>query len=296
MSARGISRLLRLPLFITAVADAVAGYVVAFLPRANPISWEHLGLVAGTSTGLYLYGMVQNDLVDRRRDRLLETGRPLATEQVGVATAIVLLVLSAALAAACAVQLGRIGRGGATVVAIGTFAAINLYNLAAKHGPSSVAMTVMGLCRFLNFFLGVAAAVGVPHNITPDLLGLGGPLWVRHGTALFFATFVVTGYSIGVRRGARMSSRPWTVAFFVAAFVGFGMIAVAVTTAAEGFHAPVARVFAILLLAAMWPGGLWSATGHERLPQQYARFIPRMLYWFILMDVAFVADQWLMTM
>lgn len=296
MSVRGISRLLRLPLFITAVADALAGYLVAILPRGRPIVWEHVVLVAGASTGLYLYGLVQNDLVDLKRDRLMGTGRPLAIGTVGVATAIVLLVLAGAMAAGCAWQLGRAERGGATVIAIGAFAAINLYNLAAKHGPSFVAMTVMGLCRFLNFFIGVAAAVGVPHDLTPDLVALSGPLWVRHGIAIFFATCVVTGYSIGVRRGLTMSSRPWMVTFFVGAVVGFGMIAVAVTTSIEGFHAPVARVFALLLLTALWPGGLWSAAGPERTPQEYNLFIPRMLYWLMLLDAAFVADQWLMTL
>jgi len=296
MSVRGISRLLRLPLFVTAAADALAGYFVAILPRLDAVSWQHVGLVAGTSTGLYFYGMVENDLVDRRRDRRLETGRPLATGTVAIPTAVILLVLSAALAAGCAAQLARTQRGGATVIAIGAFAAINLYNLAAKHGPSSVAMTVMGLCRAMNFGIGVAVAVGVPHNITPDLFGPSGPLWVRHGAALFFATFVVTGYSIAARREVSVSSRPWMVAFFAAALGGFGMIALAVSTAADWFQAPVARVFAALLLAAMWPGGLWSAAGPERRPEQYSRFIPRMLYWLILMDAAFVADQWLMTM
>ncbi len=296
MSVRGISRLLRLPLFLTAVADAVAGYAVAILPTNRAVSWPHVALVAGTATGLYLYGMVLNDLVDRRRDRLMETGRPLATGAVGVPTAVLLLILTAALAAGCAWHLGRTARGGATVIAIGAFAAINLYNLAAKHGPSFVAMTVMGMCRFLNFFIGVAAAVGVPHDITPDLLALSGPLWVRHGISLFFATCIVTGYSIGVRRGLTMSSRPWMVTFFVGAVVGFGMIAVAVATSIEGFHAPVARVFALLLLTALWPGGLWSAAGPERTPRQYSPFIARMLYWLILLDAAFVADQWLMTL
>jgi len=291
-----MSRLLRLPLVVTAVADSVAGYFVAILPRPNAVSWQHVALVAGTSTGLYLYGIVENDLVDRRRDRRLDPGRPLATGEVGIPTAVGLLVLSAALAAGCAAQLARMERGGALVIAIGAFAAVNLYHLAANHGPSSVAMPVMGLCRFLNFFIGVAAAVGVPHDITPDLVALSGPLWARHGAALFFAASVVTGYSIAARREVTVSSRPWTVAFFAAAAAGFAMIAVAVAAAAEGFHAPVARLFAFLLLAAMWPGGLWSAAGPERRPEAYRRFIPRMLYWLILMDAAFVADAWLMTM
>jgi len=292
MTVRGICRLLRLPLFATAVADAVAGYFVALLPNLDQLDWRRVGLLAGTSAGLYLYGMVENDLVDRRRDRLLGTGRPLAIGEVGLPTAVSLLLLMAALAAVCAVGLSA----GALVIAIGAFGAINLYNLSAKHGPSFVAMTVMGLCRVLNFMIGVAAAKGVPHEITPDLFGLAGPLWIRHAMALFSATFVVTGYSIAIRREHSMSSRPWMVAFVVAAVAGFTMIAVRLGTEAHWFQVPVVRVFAMVLLAAMWPGGLWSAVGPKRQPAQYEPFIARMLYWFILMDVAFVADKWLMTM
>ncbi len=292
MSLRGIARLLRLPLFLTAVADAVAGYFVAMLPDLARLDWHRVALLAGTSTGLYLYGMVENDLVDRRRDRLLEVGRPLAIGDVPVALAAVLLVLTAALAGVCAVRLS----GGALVLAIGTFAAINLYNLGAKHGPSSVAMTVMGLCRLLNFLIGVSAAVGFPNQITPDLFALSGPLWVRHGLALFFAGAVVTGYSIAARRGYPVSTRPWMAAFFIAAVGGFTMIAVAVSISIKGFHPPVARVFALVLLTVLWPAGLWASTGPERQPEQYARFIPRMLYWLIVLDASFLADKWLMTL
>jgi len=287
MSARGIYRILRLPLFTTAVADAVAGYFVARLPDLDLVEPHRVLLVAGVSTGLYLFGMVENDLVDMRRDRRLAPDRPLVRGEVSPATAVVLLVLTAILAGACAVGLSA----GALVLAIGAFATINLYNLAAKHGPSSVAMVVMGLCRLLNFGVGVAAARGVPHGITPDLIGLTAPLWVRHGVAIFFATFVVTGYSIAARRGYTMSSRPWSTAFFATALAGFAMIAIQVGAHVQGFDAPVARVFAGLLLAAMWPGGLWSAAGPARRPEQYGRFVPRMLYWFIVMDAAFVVDQ-----
>ena len=131
---------------------------------------------------------------------------------------------------------------------------------------------------------------------SPDLIGPAGPLWARHGLAIFFATFVVTGYSIAARRENTVSSRPWSAAFFAAAVAGFAMIAVQVGADVNWFHAPVARVFAVLLLAALWPGGLWSAAGAARRPEQYGRFVPRMLYWFIVMDAAFVLDHILIVM
>lgn len=295
MSVRGIYRILRLPLFVTAVADVVSGYAVANLLRGDPFDWRLAAMLAGTSAGLYLFGMVQNDLVDVRRDRRLKAPRPLATGELGMGVAVVLLVLTGGLAAVGAVMLSVVAnRGGALTMAIGTFAAINLYNLAAKRGPAYVAVGAMGLCRFLNFGIGVVAAAGFPREIGLELLYPSGPLWVRHALTLFFAGVVVTGYSICARSGIRVSTRPWSVAFVVAAVAGFAMIAFSVAGESPTFLAPVARVFAALLLAGLWPGGLWSAAGPAREPRQYEPFIERMLYWLIAMDAAFVFDAWLM--
>ncbi|HUU90994.1 MAG TPA: hypothetical protein VM238_07275 [Phycisphaerae bacterium] len=296
MSVRGIVRILRLPLFVTAVADVVSGYTVATVLGGKPFDWHLAALLAGTSAGLYLFGMVQNDLVDMGRDRRLKVPRPLVVGELGIGAAVILLILTAGLAAVCAVMLSVVAkRGGALTLAIGTFAAINLYNLAAKQGPAYVAVSVMGLCRLLNFGIGVAAVTGVPHDVGLELLSPSGPLWMRHGLTLFFAAVVATGYSICVRHDIRVSTRPWSVGFVVAAVAGFGLIAFSVAGESPTFFAPVARVFAALLLAGLWPGGLWSAAGHAREPRQYEPFIERMLYWFIAMDAAFVFDAWLMT-
>jgi len=290
MALKGTVRLLRLPLFVTAVADSVAGYAVGAITSAKPFEWDRVAMLAGVSTGLYLFGMVQNDLADRRRDRLMGLDRPLVTGQVSVATAVVLLLATALLAGVCAAML----KGGSLVLAIGTFAAVNLYNLGAKRGPAYVAMGVMGLCRLLNFGIGAAAAAGVPKPVTLALFLPDGPLWVRHGAALFFTTMVVTGYSICARLGRTVSTRPWQGAFIVAGGAGFLLIAASMSTVlgvGRGlFVPPVARVFAVLLLAGLWPGGLWSPMGRARRPEEYGRFIERALYWMILLDAAFVVD------
>ncbi|HUS46260.1 MAG TPA: hypothetical protein VM219_09600, partial [Phycisphaerae bacterium] len=144
MSLKGLSRILRLPLFVTAVADSVAGYTVALQPgQLGTFNWHVAALLAGTSTGLYLFGMVENDVADVRRDRLLKVPRPLVTSEIGFGAATVLLILTTVLAGFCAVTLS----GGALVLAIAAFVTINFYNLAAKRGPSYIAMAVMGLCR-----------------------------------------------------------------------------------------------------------------------------------------------------
>jgi 4-hydroxybenzoate polyprenyltransferase len=293
MSLRGVWRILRLPLFVTAVADVTAGYVIALAPGYERFDWSRLALVAGVSTGLYIFGMVQNDLVDLRRDRLLKVPRPLVTGELGIGAAVVLLVLTALLAGACAAPL----QGGALVLTILTFAAINLYNLGGKHGPSYIAMISMGLCRLLNFGIGVTAAIGTPRELDLNLLlPSASTFWVRQGLALFFLAMIVTGYSISARRGNKVTTRVWQAAFIMSAVAGFVMIALSTMPAfgADGevrFVAPVARVLAALLLPALWPGGLWSITGLERKPEEYEAFIPRALYWCIVMDAAFVLDR-----
>jgi 4-hydroxybenzoate polyprenyltransferase len=291
MTARGVWQILRLPLFLTAAADSAAGYMVACLQQEIAPDWTRLGLAAGASTALYLFGMVENDLVDIRRDRLLKVPRPLVTGRIGVAGAIVLLILTAGLAVVCVGQL----RGGAIVLAALAFAAVNLYNLSAKRGPFYVAMPTMGLCRVFSFGIGVTAAIGVPRPIEISLLLPTGPLWAHQAVALFFATMIVTGYSISARDRYVVSTRPWQAMFVAATAAGFAMIAYSTMARqpAEGemrFVAPVARTLAAMLLPVLWPGGLWSSARPKRKPEEYGVFIERTLYWYIVMDVAFVLD------
>jgi len=296
-SLRGIARLLRLPLVATAVSNVTAGYLVALLVAGDLRDFNPtvLVLLAGTSAGLYLFGMVENDLADVRRDRFLGVRRPLVTGEVGWPMAVALLVLTALAAGVCvwhlrAVCEPRLG-GPAVLLAVGTFAVINLYNLAAKRGPAYVAITVMGLCRILNYGIGVAAAVGIPrHRIDLGLLLPTGPLWVRHSLALFFATAVITGYSIAARRRLGVSSRPWQIFAVFSLLGGLGMWFIAHTVHGPGFVPPLARVFAAVALASLWPGRLWSGAGPQRTPDEYAPFIERALYWLILLDAAFVVD------
>jgi len=290
---KGCARLLRGPQFLTAVSDAVAGYLIALLvsPEAHAFTWGTVALVGGTSAGLYLVGTTENDLADLRRDRLLRALRPLVTGDVGIPLAVALLVFFLAVAGGCASRLP----GPALLLAIGTFAAINLYNLAARRGPAYIPMILMGLCRLLNFGIGVAAASGIPiGKIDWALLLPSGPLWVRHGLALFFAGCVITGYSIAAKRNLTMSSRPWQVVMLVGLIGGLGMWVILSVIRIPGVVPPFVRVFALLVLASAWPGRLWSATGHQRKPDEYAPFATRALYWLILMDVAFVLDAILM--
>jgi 4-hydroxybenzoate polyprenyltransferase len=220
--------------------------------------------------------------------------RPLVTGEAALSGAVGLLVLSAALAAACAVGLP----GAAAFMVIATFALVNFYNLWGKRGQAPVAMGVMGLCRMANFGIGVAAAIGVPLDVDLRMLGPTGPLWVRHGLAIAFTSAMVTGYSLSVRRGYAVSTRPWQV-LLVTVFVGLGMWMIGVPAFASAMRGqgrptrlvpPLARAVALVALALLWPGRLWSGAGPQRKPAEYAPFIERALYWLVLLDAAFVVD------
>ena len=102
---KGYARLLRLPLFVTAAADSVAGYAAASLAANQALGLGPVLLVAGVSSGLYLFGMVENDLADIERDRRLGVARPLVTGEATIRGALVLLMGAILLVALCAMRL-----------------------------------------------------------------------------------------------------------------------------------------------------------------------------------------------
>jgi len=303
VNPKAMVRLLRLPLALTAVADIVAGYTVALLgsrvagdwqvgPTVQPplaFDWERVALLAGVAAGLYLFGMVQNDLVDIRRDALLKRNRPIATGEISIGAAVALLLMTGGLAALCVLRLP----GEAVLLAVAAFAAINLYNLAAKRGPAYITMAVMGLCRLLNFGIGVAAAIGAPRGqVGWDMLMPWGPMWARHAAAVFFVSAMASGYSCSARWGQPVSTRPWQGVLLLTLGAGVVMWELSIGKLVWGATVipPLARVFALLALPALWPGRLWSPLGSERKPETYEPFVERLLYWLILLDAAFVID------
>jgi 4-hydroxybenzoate polyprenyltransferase len=144
-------KLFRFPLVFTAIADGVAGLLLGFYYRA---SWTDLGLIAASSAGLYFFGMAQNDIADREKDkgsapgRVIPSGR-LSLRAAGWAAGLSLLgSLSANLAIGWRHLVQRLVLWSLVVVAICA------YNLFLKLPP------VMGLARAFNVLMGLS--VGVP--------------------------------------------------------------------------------------------------------------------------------------
>ena len=145
------AQLLRLPNVFTAFADILmAGCAVGTIAS----EWGSTVCLLVASGCLYLFGMVLNDLCDRREDERLRSFRPLPSKRIGTRTAwvvAIVLMLGGLLFARWA---NRLTPTTFTVAAILTFAII-LYDSLLKHfwiGP-----VAMGACRFLNVLLGSLA-------------------------------------------------------------------------------------------------------------------------------------------
>ena len=80
-------QLLRLPTVFTAMADIFLGYILTHR-GFEPVD-KFLGLL-GASCGLYLAGMVFNDVFDRKQDAAERPHRPIPSGRVPLTAALVL--------------------------------------------------------------------------------------------------------------------------------------------------------------------------------------------------------------
>jgi 4-hydroxybenzoate polyprenyltransferase len=208
-----ILRLVRAPLAVTAIADGVAGYLLARVRYARsatagqPDLFLHektaeiapVVLVAIASTALYWAGMALNDYFDLERDRKLYPFRPLPSGKIrpGAALALGLLLIIVGAGAAFlagtqvfphlhASTLGfpRLEDGrGPLIAALGTAAAILAYDAFLKRFrlPGALAM---GACRTGNVLLGARVA------IAQSVLGVEGVTNLHLAYALAIGLYV----------------------------------------------------------------------------------------------------------
>lgn len=198
-------RLCRFPTVFTALADIALGY---FLTHPGLDEPPRFGLLLLASAGLYLSGMVWNDIFDVALDRVERPERPLPSGSISLRTAIVFagaLMLTGLLAATLA---------GSSSLLVGLIiaAAVLLYDGYLKRTP--LAPLGMGLCRFFNVLLGASAA-GIRLGSTfqqPQL-------WVAGCMAVY-----IIGVTLFARGEAGTSSRPTlTLGLLIANLGMFGL-------------------------------------------------------------------------
>jgi 4-hydroxybenzoate polyprenyltransferase len=181
----GWLRLMRVPNLATAVADVLAGFLVA--SGLREVGWlpPAAGWAIAASICLYAAGMVLNDVFDLDIDRGERPERPLPSGEVSPATAAFgghLLLVVGAVVASVAGALASSSRP--AVVGLALAAAVWAYDRGLKRswllGPAT-----MGLCRGLNWLLGMTAAgtAGGETWLLPVGMGLyvaGITLFARH--------------------------------------------------------------------------------------------------------------------
>ncbi|MBI1348908.1 hypothetical protein GC163_21765 [bacterium] len=144
---RAYLQLLRLPTVFTAWSDILLGY---FLTHATAEDWPKLVLLLISTSGLYLSGMVFNDVFDVAEDTCDRPQRPIPSGRITRRTAIILGVILMGVGVAAAFAVASQSR----LIALLLVAAILGYNGFLKQTP--IGPVSMGLCRFLNVMLGAS--------------------------------------------------------------------------------------------------------------------------------------------
>ncbi|MDX1963863.1 MAG: UbiA family prenyltransferase [Pirellulales bacterium] len=157
-----LARLLRLPNLFSAWADIFLGWLVA-----NPDWWwqnSSLGsrlqfiLLLLCSSGIYLAGMVWNDIFDAKIDEIERPQRPIPAGKISLATARGLgwgLFAAGLMASVAASALSQNFLPMATAAVLALTA--HSYNAVLKFTP--LGPVCLGLCRALNVLLGMSTAV-----------------------------------------------------------------------------------------------------------------------------------------
>lgn len=149
--------------------------------------WFVLGAGLAFAVGLFGFAMAVNDVFDRRRDRALNPGRPLASGTLSAETAVgvVTATLLAAVTAAAAMGVG------AVLLAAGTAAAVIAYTAALRYVPS------LGLV--------LVSLIYGSHMMVPNIyLHFVWPVWLALTHALIVAAWThhLAGKRPPLSRGA----------------------------------------------------------------------------------------------
>ena len=159
-------RLIRIWNLPTALADSYAGYLLAALPGG--ISLPRLLGVMALSGLIYSAGMAWNDILDLERDRTLHPDRPLPSGAIPSRVAARLAAGLIILGLIVSVFLGTFILLASLALVVLTFT----YNAGLKH-RGFIGCANMGACRFINMWLGIAAAGGSMAHLWAFPLTLG---------------------------------------------------------------------------------------------------------------------------
>ncbi len=273
-------QLLRLPTVFTAMADVFCGFFIAGAFTPDGMShWAALPWLLLSSAGLYLGGMVLNDVFDARLDAIERPERPIPSGRISRASASIAggLLMLTGIAASVAATMSVDQRGHSPFIAGLIAIAVLSYDIFLKStwaGPFG-----MAACRFLNLSLGAATAVDLSGHVLAWQLPV---LGASTGLAVY-----ILGVTWFARNEAGNAS-------------GFGLwggLAVAVlgitTTATVALVSQADRTVAAIGLAQFLAiiivtGVRGNAAIRNGQPPVLQRTVGKMLLWIIVLDAATV--------
>ena len=155
-------QLMRLPTVFTALSNILCGYLITHSFRVGDLPQQtDLWLLLASSFGLYLGGMVLNDVFDAKLDAVERPERPIPSGRISRKAAALFggILMTTGVAAASLVGFNSL------LVAAMIVPCVLIYNGFLK---STIAAPLgMGTCRFLNVMLGASAVDGSLWQLTP---------------------------------------------------------------------------------------------------------------------------------
>jgi 4-hydroxybenzoate polyprenyltransferase len=263
--ARAYLQLMRFPAVFTALADIFLGFLLTHTEFLSP----DFAALLGASSGLYLGGMVFNDLFDRELDARERPGRPIPSGRISPRPAAILGSALVVLGLVCATLAG-VQAVELSVVLVGLILAYDGFLKKTPLGP-----VAMGGCRFLNVMLGASATGSVVWG-NPQLV-----------VALAMGVYVA-GVTWFARQESERSARPQLVAAAATTHAGVaGLIGIIWTI---GPSDPQSAWMAIAALACVtaWIDIRLFAAMREPTPRNVQAAVKRMLLAIVLLDATIV--------
>jgi hypothetical protein len=160
-------RLMRLPTVFTALSNVLCGFLITRTAApATLLTDRALWSLLLSTTGLYLGGMVLNDVFDAELDGRERPERPIPSGAISRRAAAILggLLMTTGVLAAATVSTS------ALVLAVAITICVILYDAVLKATPAGP--VAMASCRFLNLLLGTSAAVELSQLLQPPAAGI----------------------------------------------------------------------------------------------------------------------------
>ena len=229
-------QLVRLPTIFTALSNIFCGFLITHrVPQikvAELTAQKELWLLLLSTSGLYLGGMVLNDVFDAKLDALERPERPIPSGRIALRSAAILgsvLMLTGVLAAAMAGT-------PSLIIAVMIVPCVLVYNSVLKC--TIAAPLGMGACRFLNLMLG-ASAVSDWSDLWQAL-----PVTVAAALGIY-----IIGVTVFARNEAGQSNPALLVCGMIILIGGISLDAWAISTCGASANAVSGSRMALLILS-----------------------------------------------